>query len=244
MEYKDFNDDGAAMITEYNSQTASSAKESWVYGVHGVLMLCAFILLCLGCVSWLHHDVSGECMLLNSGTTYISSNPVCAAETPVPTTMTECMKVECKKLGKPLSEDPVYGQCYAGPLAISSGSIGIAAALAGIALANPLHKSFNWTLTTVLLIGALGCGVAAGAMSFWRFGDQTDVKGVREDRAVVTFGTCAYTYGDARGDYKAMTAFGFITAIVTIGSVVAEYLHWANQKPLKRTTDINDGDFM
>ena len=31
-----------------------------------------FVLLFLGCWLWRHHDISGQCMLANSGTTYLN----------------------------------------------------------------------------------------------------------------------------------------------------------------------------
>merc|ERR1711939_747049 len=78
--YKDAGEFGLAAADAKSS--TSGRKDIIVYSVHCVLFFCALVLLFLGCWSWNHHDVSGQCMLLNSGTTYLYEiNSQCANRT-------------------------------------------------------------------------------------------------------------------------------------------------------------------
>jgi hypothetical protein len=225
------------MLENARGQQAKE-KPKFQYALHAALALSAFILLWLGCWSWNHHDVSGQCQLFNSGERYIYQSSLNGACNNV-TTMVACIKNVCQ-----ISYNPVFGQCYAGPLAISTGSFGLAAALAGVLLKQPYYKTFNSGTVGLFIIATVGCGIAASVLSFYHWGEQRDAYGHREDRAVFEFGgdSCKYTYSDARGDYKALTAFGFLTAIVAVITGACEAVHWSGVTPLARQQSMPEPD--
>merc|ERR1711959_554075 len=107
--------------------------------------------------------------------------------------MAECIEQTCK-----LSSKPIFGQCYAGPLAISTGSFGLAAALAGVMLVKPYYKTFNSGTVGLFILATVGCAIAAAWLSFYRWGTQRNDNGSRVDRAVIDFSDagCKYNYAD------------------------------------------------
>jgi hypothetical protein len=66
------------------------------------------------------------------------------------------------------------------------------------------------------------CSAACFVTSFYRWGNQTDAAGIRQDRSLIAFGRCTDTYADSRDDYKGMTAFAMFTTLTAIGAAIAE----------------------
>ena len=101
----------------------------------------------------------------------------------------------------------------------------------GVSLALNLDLAHTRTLTRAF---SRSCALACSITSFYRWGNQWIVIGQHIDRSIISSLTCAGTYADARSDYKAMSAFGFVVATVSIAAGVSE---WFNHPENERMAD-------
>jgi len=181
------------------------------------------ILLFLGCQLWRHHDVSGQCSLARSGTTYLDElgdRDFCwdqKANRAKYATFEACLKDMCN-----LPSEPYFGQCDAVPLAIAGGTLAVAYVLACFVLSYAGDPTMYVASTNLLAAAAFGCAVACFITSFYRWGLQQDDSGTRQDRSVIAWQLCTTTYAQSRGEYKAMTAFAMFVSLSTIGGMIAE----------------------
>lgn len=205
----------------------------------------ALVATVLAGTEWGYHDVHGECKLINSGMQYIAQIDGCCpadqvntidkakcnspAQPGFPSNMKDCLKKVCKK-----SDDIYFGQCHAPQLAISGGVFGMVAAL--ISAAGWHYPDWRRSITgCVALLGLASffiCG-AAFVTSLFRFGngnthDRENIVMVGPVESWPNGPNCNYTYEDTRGDWKAMTAFCFLSAAMSLVLSIHTCL-WSNR---------------
>lgn len=116
----------------------------------------AFILLVIACTLWRHNDISGQCSLANSGTTFLdeAADKECwdsVKNRPKYNTFKQCLKVICN-----LSSEPYFGQCDAIPLAIASASLALAYVLACFVLSYEGDPTMYLAITNLLAAAVFG----------------------------------------------------------------------------------------
>lgn len=209
--------------TEYVSSGAgplisqSAIPKDIVFTPPGVVassltLVMGLTLLSLACMEWDHHDIKGECDLINSGTEYISQIPGCNTA-PIPSNFKDCIKKICKK-----DNDVYYGQCEAPRLAIAGGLLSMAAAAAAVAgwyLSD--YRRATTIVVSLFALAAFFICASAFVTSFYRFGngntnDRENIILHGDPKDYPNSSDCHYTYEYTRGDWKAMTAFSFLSA--------------------------------
>jgi len=121
-----------------------------------LLAFVGFVLLVLGCLLWRTNDISGQCMLANSGTTYLdeAGDSECWDATnnrPLYSSFKQCVKFLCN-----LDAEPYFGQCDAVPLAIASGSLALAYVVACFVLSEAGDRTMYMAVTGLLVASVAG----------------------------------------------------------------------------------------
>lgn len=109
---------------------------------------------------------------------------------------------------------PFYGQCQAPLLAIAAGSIGVVVAVLGMC-SSKLNQKYITGFAVLLGLGAFGTGVAAFAISFFRFEGASCAESsfcVKTGSVDVAL-TCEYSFGTSTALYKAMSVTALVAAI-------------------------------
>jgi hypothetical protein len=126
-----------------------------------------------------------------------------------------------------------FCQCDAGPLAISGGTFALAAVVAIQVLAGTRDKQTQIIVTGVLLIACIICSISSFATSLYRWGEQWESSiGPSVDNSRLYWEKCTGTYSTARGDYKAMSAFGVITTLIALATCIVEFCFGATNQPM------------
>lgn len=221
-----------------------------VLGVWGAFSFCSLVILVLSGVLWGPDSVSGECSIMNSGTEYLALYKYhlqCTQAEVVPgssekakwvlkdvprfSSLKSCIDFYCYShfggsSGWYEPDTPIFGQCYAVPLGISTGCCGLVATICFLLfVTGHPNKKMRFVVSSVLVLVTLGLGLSCSILSLYHFGNQrppsADIskEGTGPDGGGTEFEIeeyCKYTYPGSRGSYKTMTAFGFLISITSL----------------------------
>jgi len=207
---------------DINAYTGNRFKSPVCLGLYVLVGIAAFTSFFLGFWEWDYMDLKGECIKINSGREYYNEWGVCKNETGTPSAEQEgwCSASSVKELvlryceqheGVDLDgKEPYFGQCSSPPLSMATGATGMLVAL--LAACRCAHSCHAVVTISASVVGSAACvlGAACFIASFYVFGHNID------ERSNYSTGSCHYDYSGTTGDYKAMTAFAFITAFLSM----------------------------
>lgn len=240
MEYKNFNSGEVQDYVERKSATvgenAKPQRGPEAYAIMGLALIFSLIALSLAASEWGFHDINGECALVEATSdqtkyadTFASLKENHPDECSTVTSVKDCVKKVCG------ISDVYYGQCVAPKLIIAGGVFGVLAVFVALAedFSPPgMRTAFTVALALFVLL-TFFLSMSGFATSFFRFGSGNwkDADGnwradFKLDKTV--HADCSYTYGDTNSDYKAMTAFAFLSALLSLVLLVFNCL-WCNK---------------